>query len=167
MMKQLAQYKVNGQYYDAIIEPHMLLADVLREQFRLTGTKRACSSGNCGACTVIIDGQSICSCITLAITARDKTIETVEGLAAQNGELSALQRAFVKNNAAQCGYCTSGMLMTISNYLKANPRPTIADAKHAISGNICRCTGYVKIIDAIMDAAQELQQESETTGAKT
>lgn len=160
-MKMLATFNVNGRAHDTVIEPHMTLADVLRDKLRLTGTKRACTGGNCGACTVLADGQPICSCISLAVLARDKTIETVEGLAKPGGTLSPLQAAFVKNNAAQCGYCTSGMLMTAQSLLRDNPRPTREEAKLAISGNICRCTGYVKIIDAIMQAAGEIQSAEE------
>lgn len=157
-MKMLATFTVNGREHDIVIEPHMVLADILRDQLRLTGTKRACSGGNCGACTVLVDGEPTCSCITLGVLARDKKIETVEGLAAAKGEFSALQSAFINNNAAQCGFCTSGMLMTAESLLRDNPRPTREEAKVAISGNICRCTGYVKIVDAIMDAAAEIQK---------
>ncbi len=156
-MKMLATFNVNGRDYDTVIEPHMTLADVLRDKLRLTGTKRACTAGNCGACTVLADEDPICSCITLAVLARDKRIETVEGLAAPGGALSPLQDAFVKNNAAQCGFCTAGMLMTAQAQLRDNPRPTREEVKQSISGNICRCTGYVKIVDAIMQAAEEIQ----------
>ena len=156
-MKMLATLSVNGRNHDTIIEPHMTLADVLRDKLRLTGTKRACTGGNCGACTVLVDDAPVCSCITLAVSVRDRKIETVEGLAAPNGELSALQGAFVRNNAAQCGFCTSGMLMTAEALLRKTTRITRQEAQATISGNICRCTGYVKILDAIMEAATELQ----------
>lgn len=166
-MKMLATFNVNGRDHDTVIEPHMLLVDILRDKLRLTGTKRACSGGNCGACTVLVEGKPVCSCITLGVLARGSRIETVEGLAETGGDLSPLQAAFVRNNSAQCGFCTSGMLMTAESLLRENPRPTREEAKVAISGNICRCTGYLKIVDAIMDAASEMQaaEEDETEEA--
>lgn len=160
-MKMLATFNVNGHDHDTVIAPHMTLADVLRDNLRLTGTKRACTGGNCGACTVLMDGAPICSCIQLAVNARDRKIETVEGLATPGGKLSVLQDAFARNNAAQCGYCTSGMLMTAEALLRTNPRATREEVKVAISGNICRCTGYVKIVDAIMEAVEKAQEEAE------
>ncbi|WP_284163444.1 (2Fe-2S)-binding protein [Frigidibacter sp. SD6-1] len=160
-MKMLATFNVNGRDRDTVIAPHMTLADVLRDQLRLTGTKRACTGGNCGACTVLMDGVPVCSCIQLAVNARDRKIETVEGLAKPGGDLSALQEAFARNNAAQCGFCTSGMLMTAEALLRSNPRPTREEVKVAISGNICRCTGYVKIVDAIMEATAAAQEAAE------
>ncbi|MCY4304535.1 MAG: (2Fe-2S)-binding protein [Aestuariivita sp.] len=156
-MKTIATFHVNGQEYDTVIEPHMVLADILRDNLNLTGTKRACSGGNCGACTVLVNGRPTCSCITLGMLARDKDIETVEGLASTKNGLSTLQTAFVQNNAAQCGFCTSGMLMTAEALLRENPQPTRQEVKIAISGNICRCTGYIKIVDAIMEAVSTLQ----------
>lgn len=160
-MKMLATFNVNGRERDTVIEPHMVLADILRDNLGLTGTKRACSGGNCGACTVLVEGEPVCSCITLAVLARDKKIETIEGMAQEGGALAPLQSAFMNNNAAQCGFCTSGMIMTAESLLRENPRPTREEAKVAISGNICRCTGYVKILDAIMEASAEIQNATE------
>jgi carbon-monoxide dehydrogenase small subunit len=155
MTRQIGTFTVNGKKLEAIIEPHMLLVDVIRDKLGLTGTKRACASGNCGACTVLADGLPICSCLTLAVTAQDKDIRTVEGLQSKDGSLDPLQQAFIDHCASQCGYCTAGMLMTARALLDANPRPTREDVKRGLSGNICRCTGYVKIIDAVLDAAQK------------
>jgi aerobic carbon-monoxide dehydrogenase small subunit len=159
--KHIASFTINGRVRETILEPHMLLVDVIREKLQLTGTKRACASGNCGACTVLIDGQPVCSCLTLAVLAEGKDIVTVEGLRKDDGTLHPLQSAFITHCAAQCGYCTSGMLMTASALLAANPKPTRDDVKHAISGNVCRCTGYVKIVDAIVDAANAMQNAEE------
>lgn len=163
-MKMLATFNVNGSDHDTVIEPNMILADILRDNLRLTGTKRACSGGNCGACTVLVEGEPICSCITLAVLVRNQQIETVEGLAELSGELSPLQASFARNNAAQCGFCTSGMLMTAKALLCKNSFPTREEVKVAISGNICRCTGYVKIIDAIMEAAEAMQTPQDQSG---
>lgn len=159
--KHIATFAINGKSREAIIEPHMLLVDVIRERLGLTGTKRACASGNCGACTVLLDGQPVCSCLTLAVFAEGKEIATVEGLKKIDGSLHPLQTAFINHCAAQCGYCTAGMLMTASAFLASNPKPARDDVKHAISGNICRCTGYVKIVDAICDAANEMTAAEE------
>ena len=161
MTRQIGKFKINGKSMDAIIEPHMLLVDVIRDQLGLTGTKRACASGNCGACTILADGLPICSCLTLAITAQDKDLRTVEGLRSDDGKLDPLQQAFIDFNASQCGFCTSGMLMSARALLDANPRPTREDVKRGLSGNICRCTGYVKIIDAVLDASQKINSAKE------
>ncbi len=161
MAKRIAAFHVNGRPREAIVEPHMLLVDVLRDKLGLTGTKRACASGNCGACTVLVDGLPVCSCLTLAVTAEGAEIRTVEGLAPSDSTLSPLQQAFVDHCASQCGYCTAGMLMSATALFEANPRPTREDVKRALSGNICRCTGYVKIIDAVLAAAQAMNEARE------
>lgn len=163
MARRIGTFAVNGKTRDTIIEPHMLLVDVIRENLGLTGTKRACASGNCGACTVLADGQPVCSCLTLAVTAQDRDLRTVEGLREPDGTLHPLQQAFIDHCAAQCGYCTAGMLMTAKALLDANPRPSREDVKRALSGNICRCTGYVKIIDAVLDAAQKINAAREVS----
>lgn len=153
MNKEIVNYTINGLPYAVIVEPNMLLVDVLREKLDLTGTKRVCGAGDCGACTVLINGEPVESCLTLAISARDQEIQTVEGLAESNGELHPLQQAFMEHGGTQCGYCTPGLLMTAKFYLGQNPNPTREDLKEALGGNLCRCTGYIKILDSIMVAA--------------
>jgi carbon-monoxide dehydrogenase small subunit len=144
---------VNGEPYQVTVEPRMTLLDVLREKLGLTGAKRACDLGNCGSCTVLIDGKPVLSCLTLAVDAQGKDILTVEGLA-KDGQLHPLQQAFIDCGAIQCGFCTPGMLLTAKALLDENPHPTEAEVKEAISGNLCRCTGYTKIIEAILKVAQ-------------
>jgi carbon-monoxide dehydrogenase small subunit len=143
---------VNGFEYDLLIKPHWTLIDVLRDEVGLTGTKKGCGKGECGACTVIIDGEAVLACLVLAIQAQGKSIQTIEGLA-QEGKLDSLQNAFVKYGAIQCGYCTPGMILTSKALLNKNPHPTVAEIQKALSGNLCRCTGYVKIIEAVQNAS--------------
>jgi carbon-monoxide dehydrogenase small subunit len=153
--KKIVAFKVNGRVYEAMIAPNKTLSDVLREDLGLTGTKQACGSGECGACTVLVDGKPVLSCSTLAIAVRDKEIVTVEGLS-DNGRLNPLQKAFVDHGAMQCGFCSPGMLMMATALLRENPNPSRQEVKEGLGGNICRCTGYVKIIDAVLSAAQEM-----------
>ena len=147
-MKQLIELKVNGEIYEVAIDPHRTLLEVLRENLGLTGTKEACGMGDCGACTVLMDGKPVLSCLTLAMDVQGKDILTIEGLA-REGELHPIQKAFVEHGAIQCGFCTPGMIMSAKALLDKNPRPTQEEIKKAISGNLCRCTGYIKIIEAI------------------
>ena len=133
-------------------EPQVTLLEALRERLGQTGTKRGCNMGQCGACTVLLDGQPVRSCLTLAIEAEKREITTIEGLG-RNGELHPLQRAFHELGAIQCGFCTPGMILTARALLDENPAPTVGEVKRAISGNLCRCTGYVKIVEAIAAAA--------------
>ena len=155
-MKQAIKLRVNGESYEVEVEPKRLLVDVLRDNLGLTGTKKACDLGNCGSCTILMDGKPVLSCLTLAIEAQGKDILTVEGLA-KNGQLHPLQHAFIDYGAIQCGFCTPGMLLSAKALLDENPRPTHAEIKEALSGNLCRCTGYVKIIEAVEAAAQEMK----------
>jgi len=157
MQKQIAKFLVNGKPYEAIIEPHTLLIEVLRDQLNLTGTKHSCDVGICGACTVLIDGKPILSCLTMAITAREKNILTIEGLA-EGTTLHPIQKAFVDCGAIQCGFCTPGMILTAKALLDKNPDPTKDEIKVALSGNLCRCTGYVKIIEAVLVAAAAMRK---------
>ena len=154
-MKQLMKFNINGVLYEDEIDVRRTLLEVLRENFGLTGTKRSCSEGECGACTILLDGKPVASCLVLAVEAQGKRIETVEGLA-QNGELHPLQQAFIEHGALQCGFCTSGMLMVAKGLLNENRKPSEEDVRRAISGNLCRCTGYNTIVEAIMDAAERL-----------
>ena len=159
MRKEIATFTVNGNEYEVIIEPHMLLIDVLRDKLGFTGTKYACGAGDCGACTVLIDGRPSFSCLTLAVTARGKSILTIEGLA--NGtEFHPIQKAFVDKGAIQCGYCTPGMVLSAKALLDEDSEPTRDEIKSALAGNLCRCTGYVKIIDAVEAAADAMRTGS-------
>ena len=158
--KQIARFIVNGVEYETAIEPQMTLADVLRDELGLTGTKVSCGTGDCGACTVLIDGKLVLSCLTLAITARDKNILTIEGLT-EGAELHPLQTAFVECGALQCGFCTPGQIMASKALLDENPDPTREEVKEALAGNLCRCTGYVKIVDAVLSAAEKMRQGGE------
>ena len=148
---------VNGKAHDCEVEARMTLADCLREKLDLTGTHLGCEHGVCGACTVIVDGAAVRSCLMFAVQVQGAEITTVEGLA-DGDALSDLQQAFHDNFALQCGFCTPGFLTTAEAYLTENPSPTRAEVQSAISGNICRCTGYVPIIDAILDTAKRRQE---------
>lgn len=143
---------VNNQPYSLDVAEDMRLLDLLREELGLTGTKEGCGEGECGACTVIMDGLAVNSCLVLAVQARDKHILTIEGLEKDN-ELDLLQQSFIKNGAVQCGFCTPGMIMSAKALLMRNPHPGEEEIRNAIAGNLCRCTGYAKIVDAIKEAA--------------
>ena len=152
MTKALLTLRVNGERHTVAAEPHHTLLEVLREELQLTGTKHGCELGECGACTVLVDGVPILSCLTLPAQLGDAEVTTVEGLAA-NGTLDPLQTAFAEEGAAQCGYCTPGMLLSAKALLDANARPTREQIAQAISGNLCRCTGYTAIYEAVEKAA--------------
>ena len=150
---------VNGRERDNVIADNMLLADYLREELGLTGTKIGCDGGECGCCTVLVDGVPRHACLTLAGTCAEKNIETIESLEKQ-GRLSALQRGFHEKLGAQCGFCTPGMIMAAEGLLRENPDPTEEEIKSGLAANICRCTGYVKIIEAVQYAADEIKNGS-------
>ena len=153
-MKQVeVLLKVNGINYRLNIEPQRTLVEVLRETLGLTGTKKSCSEGECGACTVLMDGKPVTSCLVLALDAQGKEIQTIEGLS--DGEkLHPIQEAFLKHGAIQCGFCTPGMVMSAKAFLEEHPKPTAAEVRKGISGNLCRCTGYQQIVDAILAASK-------------
>jgi carbon-monoxide dehydrogenase small subunit len=145
---------VNSEEYDLSIAPNLTLLEVLRDELELTGTKESCGEGVCGSCTVLCDGLPIRSCLTLAVEVQGVEITTVEGLRLEDGQLDLLQQAFIDHGAVQCGFCTPGMLMSAKAFLNKHPNPNESDIRKAISGNICRCTGYAKIVDAILDVAE-------------
>jgi carbon-monoxide dehydrogenase small subunit len=153
-LKTLIELKINGQSYELAIDTHRTLLEVLREQLGFTGTKSGCDQGECGTCTVLMDGVPVHSCLTLAVDVRGKEITTIEGLA-RGKELHPLQQAFVDHGAIQCGFCTPGMVLTGKALLDKNTSPTEGEIRRAISGNLCRCTGYVKIVEAIQAAADD------------
>jgi len=154
--KQLVRLKLNGRWREDAIAPNQLLVDYLREVVRLTGTKTGCDGGECGACTVLIDDQPVLSCLTLAVRCAGRSIETIEGLAAY-GRPNALQRAFHEKLGTQCGYCTPGMIMAAEALLRRNPDPSEEEIRAALSGNLCRCTGYVKIVDSVQTAMEAVR----------
>ena len=158
-MKQLMKLNVNGVIYEEEIDHRRTLLEVLRENFGLLGTHKGCDEGQCGACTVLIDGKAVNSCLVLAISVQGKKITTIEGLA-QGGKLHPVQEAFVESGAIQCGFCSPGMIMVTKAFLDKHPNPTEEEAKMAISGNLCRCTGYFQIIDAVMKAAEKMRKEA-------
>jgi carbon-monoxide dehydrogenase small subunit len=151
---------VNGDVHELSVEPNQTLLDVLREELALTGTKKGCDSGACGACTVIMDGEPILSCMTLAVRCQDKEITTIEGLI-QNAELHPLQKSAMEHGAVHCGFCTAGWLLSAKVLLENNPAPTREEVRTAIAGNICRCTGYKRIEEAILAAAGHIPKQSQ------
>ena len=153
-MKKSIRLAINRRRYTVDVEPHWTLLDMLRNELGLTGTKRGCDKGDCGTCTVLVNGRPVNACLYLALRADRKEILTVEGLETDEG-LHTLQKAFLKKGAVQCGFCTPGMLLSGVSLLDGNPNPTDAEIKRAISGNLCRCTGYQHIVDAIRFAAQK------------
>ncbi len=154
-MEHLINLKINGEPYEVSIKPNTTLLDFLRDKIGLTGTKKGCDTGQCGACTVLLDGKPINSCLVLAADANGKEILTVEGLG-RDGKLHPLQETFMQEGAVQCGYCTSGMLLSAKALLDENPSPGEDEVKKAIAGNLCRCTGYVRIVKAVLVAARKM-----------
>jgi aerobic carbon-monoxide dehydrogenase small subunit len=156
-MKHDIKLRVNGDLYNLQVESRRTLLEVLREQLGLTGTKEMCNKGDCGGCTVILDGRAVLSCTVLAVEADGSEVLTIEGLAGKGYELHSLQKAFVDHGAIQCGYCTPGFIMSAAALLARNPNPTRDEIREAISNHICRCTGYVHIIEAIEAAAKDME----------
>ena len=152
---QLVTFFLNGKEVERMIDVRASLTDMLRNDFSMTSVKKGCEVGECGACNVLIDGECYNSCLYLAVWAEGKHITTLEGLMGPNGELSDIQQAFIDETAIQCGFCTPGFIMSATALLNENPTPTRDEIKHAISGNLCRCTGYIRIIEAIEDVAKQ------------
>ena len=147
---------VNGDPVEFLCETQQTLLDVLRDELRLTGTKEGCGTGDCGACSVTVDGRLMCSCLILGVEAEGKSIQTIEGMAGSK-DLHPLQRKFLEHAALQCGICTPGILIAARSLLERNPDPTEEEVRYGLAGNLCRCTGYHKIVDAVLDAAREMR----------
>jgi carbon-monoxide dehydrogenase small subunit len=150
---------VNGQTYEVSVEPRKTLLSVLRDQLHLTGTKEGCSTGDCGACTIIMDGATYTSCLVLGVEANGRDITTVEGIA-EEGKLHPVQESFVKKGGLQCGFCTAGLIVSSSALLNENPDPSDDDVQTALAGNLCRCTGYTKITEAVKDASKVMKRRA-------
>ena len=162
--RKSVRLRVNGVEHIVEIKPHETLVKVLRDKLGLTGTKVSCDAGECGACTVVIGGEARASCLTLAIDCEDKEITTVEGVAdPRTGNLHPVQKAFIEHHGMQCGFCTPGMIMSAKVLLDNNPTPNEQEVREAINGNICRCTGYVSIIESVLAAAKMIEKEKEET----
>jgi aerobic carbon-monoxide dehydrogenase small subunit len=161
MKKQLSELRVNGRTHELAVEPSKLLLDALRQDLQLTGSKRGCDDSSCGACTVLVDGTPMLSCTLLAVSCAGQEITTVEGVS-EHGSLAAIQKAYGDWGGAQCGYCTPGFMMTVKHLLSQNPNPTEEEIRQALSGNLCRCTGYSQMYRAIK-AAVEAEQRGMTT----
>ena len=157
-MKQPIRLRVNGEDYEVFVEPWKVLSEVLREELDLTGVKEGCQTGECGACTVIVDGKPVRSCMMLIGQAKGKEILTIEGLAS-NGQLHPIQQAFIDHFAVQCGFCIPGTILTAKAFLDENPAPTEGEVREVLAGNLCRCTGYVKIVEAVLAAAEVMRKE--------
>ena len=159
-MKKTLRLVVNGEPQEALVEPYYSLLDALRDDLHLTGTKKGCDEGDCGACTVLLDGNAVTSCLVLAHSAHDAQVTTIEGLAGRDGVLHPVQQAFVNCGGLQCGFCTPGLVMSAVGLLQENPDPSVEDGKYAVGGNLCRCTGYSKVIESIMAAAEEMRNSN-------
>lgn len=156
-MKQVIRLTVNDQEYELLVRSNRTLLDVLRDDLGLTGSKKGCDSGECGTCTVLLEGLPILACMTLACEVEGKRIQTIEGMTKQ-GPLHPLQEAFMEHGAIQCGFCTPGMILSASSLLENNPAPTVGEIRKAISGNLCRCTGYLKIVEAIHSVGESSRE---------
>ena len=162
--KTLVEATINGETVEFLCEPRQSLLETLRDVLELTGSKEGCLTGDCGACTVLVDGRAVCSCLMLGVEAQGKNITTVEGLATK-GVLSVLQNKFLEDAALQCGICTPGFLISAKALLDRNPKPTEHEVRYALAGNLCRCTGYDKIVRAVLDAAAEIRTQGEGKAA--
>jgi carbon-monoxide dehydrogenase small subunit len=160
MTKQLITFTVNGRPYEVAVEPRWTLLETVREELRLTGSKEGCGTGDCGACSMIVDGRLVTSCLMLAAQADRREIVTIEGLAT-NGKLHPVQQAFIDTGGVQCGFCTPGMIMAAKSLLDSNASPTLEQVREGLAGNLCRCTGYAKIYEAVMLAAEGGSKRSE------
>jgi len=158
MAEHQIKFILNGTPVEVTVKPNMTLLEVLRYKLKLTGTKRGCNRGDCGACTVLLNGQAVYSCLILAPKVDNREVTTVEGLGSPE-KMHELQEAFIEHNAVQCGFCTPGMMLSAKALLDENPQPTKEEVKIAISGNLCRCTGYAQIIEAILDAAKKMAKK--------
>ncbi len=156
-MKKVITFSLNGYQVSAEVESHKMLLQVIRDDFQLTGTKEGCGEGECGSCTVLVDGMSVDSCLYPAFEIEGKKVTTIEGMLGEGNALDPIQEAFVENGGVQCGFCTPGMIMSAKALLDEIPNPTDEQIRRGISGNLCRCTGYVQIIDSIKKAAEESQ----------
>ena len=159
MAKYHITAEVNGDQVEFLCDPEQTLLDVLRDELQLTGSKEGCGSGDCGACSVTLDGRLVCACLVLAVEAQDRSVGTIEGMG-ENGNLHPLQRKFLEHEALQCGFCTPGLLVAAKAMLDSNPEPTETEARYWLAGNLCRCTGYDKVIRAVLDAAAEMRAKS-------
>ena len=162
--KTLVEATINGETVEFLCEPRQSLLETLRDVLELTGSKEGCLTGDCGACTVLVDGRAVCSCLMLGVEAQGKNIVTVEGLATK-GVLSVLQNKFLEHAALQCGICTPGFLISAKSLLDRNPKPTEHEVRYALAGNLCRCTGYDKIVKAVLDAAADIRAQGEGKAA--
>jgi len=152
-MKQIIKFSLNGESVELEVEPHLTLLQLLRDRLELTGTKEGCGMGECGACTVLIDGKTVNSCILPAMEVDGKSVTTIEGLTDAQGNLHPIQKAFIEYGAVQCGFCSPGMVLSAKALLEENPKPTEEEIRHGIAGNLCRCTGYLQIVQAIKAAS--------------
>ena len=158
MNKKPLQMTVNGRQRQLLVAPYYSLLDTLRDELQLTGTKKGCDEGDCGACTILLNGKPVTSCLILALSAQDADITTIEGLASTEA-LHPVQQAFIERGGLQCGFCTPGLIMAATGLLQENPSPTEEEVKFAIGGNLCRCTGYTKVVEAIILAAERMESQ--------
>ena len=165
-MKRIA-LTVNGASHEAEVEPRELLVFFLRDRLGLTGTNVGCDTSSCGACTVLLDGESVKSCTVLAVQANDRSVTTTEGLVAEDGTMSAVQEAFRENHGLQCGFCTPGMVMAATSLLAENPHPTEQEVREGLEGNFCRCTGYHNIVQSVLGAAEKLSSTGSSATAES